>query len=260
MSASAHFSRAPQPQLGHGEDVPTALVTGAGIRLGRAIAEALAQAGYDLHLHANRSREAVDEVARACRALGRQATVHTADLSDPAARAAVAGEVSAGAPALDVLVHNAGLFEKLAFEDIGLEAYRRMQAVNVEAPFFLSQALLPNLRRASGSIVHLTDIGGERPIAGYAHYSLSKAALIMLTRALAAELAPTVRVNAVSPGTVIFPEDFDEDTRKAFLARIPLGREGQGEDVAKAVLFLVRDAPYVTGQVLSVDGGRSSVL
>jgi pteridine reductase len=240
--------------------VPTALVTGVGIRVGRAIAEALAQAGYDLLLHANRSREAVDEVAERCRSLGRQAEVYTADLSDPAARSAFAREASAAAPALDVLVHNAGLFEKLAFEDIGLDTYRRMQAVNVEAPFFLSQALLPNLRLASGSIVHLTDIGGERPIACYAHYSVSKAALIMLTRALAAELAPAVRVNAVSPGTVIFPEDFDEATRRAFLARIPLGREGQGDDVAKAVLFLVRDAPYITGQVLSVDGGRSSVL
>jgi pteridine reductase len=161
---------------------------------------------------------------------------------------------------LDVLVHNAGLFEKLAFEAIDADRYRRMQAVNVEAPFFLTQALLPALRAASGVVIHLTDIGGERPIPGYAHYSVSKAALIMLTRALAAELAPSVRVNAVSPGTVIFPEDFDEATRAAFLARIPLGREGDGADVAKAVLFLVRDAPYVTGQVLAVDGGRSSVL
>jgi pteridine reductase len=109
-------------------------------------------------------------------------------------------------------------------------------------------------------VVHVTDIAAERPLPAYAHYSVSKAGLLMLTRALAVELAPTVRVNAVAPGTVMFPEDFDEATRARFLARIPLAREGSAADVASAVAYLVCDAPFVTGQVIAVDGGRSVAL
>lgn len=241
--------------------MPTAFITGAGVRLGQATALALARAGYDLVLHANRSRVALDSVATEARALGRRVETVLADLSQPSAVDALARTVAASAPRLDVLVHNAGLFEAVPFERIDREQYRRMQAVNLEAPFFLTQALLPNLRAARpAAVVHVADIAGERPLPGYAHYSVSKSALLMLTRALAAELAPDVRVNAVSPGTVLFPEDFDAETRARFLARIPLGREGSAEDVARTILFLVRDAPYVTGQALAVDGGRSSVL
>jgi pteridine reductase len=241
--------------------MPLALVTGAGIRVGRAVALALAHAGHDLLLHANASRGPLEEVAREVRALGRTAHLYTADLSSPEAVDALGREVAAAHPALDVLVHNAGLFEKVPFGDIGREAYRRMQAVNLEAPFFLTQALLPLLRAAPAPhVVHVGDVAGERPIPGYAHYSVSKAGLLMLTRALAVELAPHVRVNAVSPGTVAFPPDFSEAARAGVLARIPLKREGSVEDIARAVVFLTRDAPYVTGHVLNVDGGRSSGL
>lgn len=239
----------------------TAFVTGAGIRLGKAIALRLAGAGYDLVLHANRNRAPADEVAAEVQALGRRATVLAADLTNETELDRLADEVLATAPTLDVVVHNAGAFERVDFADISRAAYRRMLAVNLDAPFFLTQRLLPALRAASAPcVVHVTDIAGERPIAHYAHYSVSKAGLVMLTRALAAELAPAIRVNAVSPGTVVFPEDFDEETRARFLSRIPLRREGSADDVAKAVLYLVRDAPYVTGQVIAVDGGRSTVL
>jgi pteridine reductase len=241
--------------------VPTTLITGAGVRLGRAIAQAFLDAGWDLALHVNRSREPADALAAEARAAGRTAQVFVADLSTEAGQQALARDVTAAFPVLDAVVHNAGLFEKTPFAAVDRAAWRRMQAVNLEAPFFVTQALLPALRAAPApAVVHLTDIAGERPIAGYSHYSASKAGLVMLTRALAAELAPHVRVNAVSPGTVVFPADFDEATRARFLARIPLHREGTAEDVARAVLFLVRDAPYVTGQVLAVDGGRSCVL
>jgi len=122
-------------------------------------------------------------------------------------------------------------------------------------------ALLPALRAAPQPlVVNLTDIGGERAESHYAHYSVSKAGLIMLTRALAVELAPRVRVNAISPGTVVFPEDFDEAAQKATLARIPLGRVGSAEDVARVVVFLAREAPYISGQVIAVDGARSAQL
>jgi pteridine reductase len=237
-----------------------ALVTGAGIRVGRAVAEALAVAGWDLVLHAHRSVEPVAEVAREARALGRRVEIVAADLSDPAAVDGLGRDLRARLPALDLLVHNAGLFERVEFADIGREQLRRMMAVNLEAPFFLTQALLPSLLAAPDPlVVHVTDIAGERPVPRYAHYTVSKAGLVALTRALAVELAPKVRVNAVSPGTVAFPEDFDEEARKRVLARVPLRREGNPADVAEAVLYLTR-ARYVTGQVLAVDGGRSAVL
>ncbi len=166
----------------------TAFITGAGIRIGSAVARALARAGYDLALHANRSLHSLDPLAAELRALGRRVTLHAADLSQPDAVDALGAQVRETWPALDVVVHNAGLYEHVAFEAITREQYRRMQAVNVEAPFFLTQALLPSLRAAERPlVVHLTDIGGERAVSHYAHYSVSKAGLIMLTRTLALE-------------------------------------------------------------------------
>ncbi len=238
-----------------------ALVTGAGIRLGRAIALALAQAGYDLILHANSSRDALEDVAKAIRGFGREAYLVTADLSDPEEVERLAVGVRSMHPVLDLLVHNAGIYERCAFEEMGREVYRRMQAINLEAPYFLTQGLLPPLREApSPSVIHITDIGGERPVPGYSHYSLSKAGLIMLTRSLAVELAPQIRVNAISPGPVAFPESYDEKARRRILDQVPMGREGSVDDIAKAAVFLARDAPYVTGHVLEVDGGRSVPL
>ncbi|WNG20673.1 SDR family oxidoreductase [Cystobacter fuscus] len=239
----------------------TAFVTGAGIRVGSAVARALGHAGYDLALHVNRSMKPAEALAEELRALGRRVTVYAADLSQPGAVDELGARVRAEHPALDVVVHNAGLYERVAFGSISREQYRTMLGVNLDAPFFLTQALLPSLRQGTQPlVVHITDIGGERAESGYAHYTVSKAALIMLTRALAVELAPHVRVNAVSPGTVAFPENFGPAEREATLARIPFGRVGSVEDVARTVLFLAREAPYVTGQVIAVDGGRSAQL
>jgi pteridine reductase len=238
----------------------TAFVTGAGIRVGRAIAISLARAGYDLALHAHSSVQALEELAAEARSLGCEVTLHTADLADADAVDRLADEVRAAHPVLDLLVHNAGIFERVPFEAINRTQYARMQAINLEAPFFLTQALLPCLRAAPApSVIHVTDIAAERPYSEYAHYSVSKAGLLMLTRALAVELGPHVRVNAVAPGTVAFPADYDQATRDAILARVPLGREGDVFDVARAVVFLVTQ-PYVTGQVINVDGGRSVML
>lgn len=239
----------------------TAFITGAGIRIGRAVARALGRAGYDVALHANRSVDALESLAEELRGLGREVTLYSADLTDGRAVDALGARVRAAHPALDVLVHNAGLFERVPFAEISREQYQRMLAVNLDAPFFLTQALLPSLRAgAHPLVVHVTDIGGERAVPEYAHYSVSKAGLIMLTRALAVELAPHVRVNGVSPGTVAFPEGFDAEAREAVLRRIPMGREGSVEDIARTVVFLAREAPYITGQVLGVDGGRSALL
>jgi pteridine reductase len=239
----------------------TAFITGAGIRIGSAVARGLGRAGYDLALHAHRSVKPLEVLAEELRGLGRKVSLYSADLSEPQAVDELGARVRADHPALDVLVHNAGMYERVAFESITREQYRKMLAVNVDTPFFLTQALLPSLRAAAQPlVVHITDIGGERAVSHYAHYSVSKAALLMLTRALAVELAPHVRVNAVSPGTVAFPESFDAAAREALLQRVPMGREGSVEDIARVVVFLAREAPYVTGQVLTVDGGMSAQL
>ncbi|HVG61712.1 MAG TPA: SDR family oxidoreductase [Hyalangium sp.] len=239
----------------------TAFITGAGIRIGSAVARALAQAGYDVALHANRSVKPLEALAVELRGLGRKVSLYTADLSNPRAVEELGARVHTDHPTLDLVVHNAGLYERVAFESITREQYRTMLAVNLDAPFFLTQALLPSLRAAAQPlVVHITDIGGERAESHFAHYAVSKAALIMLTRALAVELAPHVRVNAVSPGVAVFPESFDAAAREAALQHVPMGREGSVEDIARVVLFLAREAPYITGQVVTVDGGRSARL
>lgn len=239
----------------------TAFITGAGVRIGSAVARALARAGYDLALHANRSVKPLEALAEELQGLARKVSLYTADLSDPRGVEELGARVREDHPTLDVLVHNAGLYERVAFESITREQYRTMLAVNLDAPFFLTQALLPSLRAAAQPlVVHLTDVGGERAESHFAHYSVSKAALIMLTRALAVELAPHIRVNAVSPGVVAFPESFDAAAREAVLQRVPMGREGSVEDIGRVVVFLAREAPYITGQVVAVDGGRSARL
>ncbi|WP_224367785.1 SDR family oxidoreductase [Hyalangium versicolor] len=242
--------------------MPIALVTGAGVRVGRAIALALARAGFDLLLHVNSSVQPAEQVAEEIRGLGRSATVLRANLEDPLGVESLATAVGRATRVLDLLVHNAGLYEQIPFAEISRQAYQRMLAVNLDAPFFLTQALLPALEAAeSPLVVHITDVGAERPVVpGYVHYAVSKAGLLMLTRALALELAPRVRVNAVAPGAVAFPTDFDEERRQEELAHVPLGREGTVEDIARTVVFLATQAPYITGQAINVDGGRSSVL
>jgi len=238
--------------------VPRALVTGAGVRVGSAIARALVDDGFDLVLHAHSSLAGAEEIAQYARDHGRTAHVVRADLSTDDGVRALA--TAAASSTLDLVVHNAALFEKVPFASITRAQHARMMEVNASAPFFLTQALLPALASSkNASVVVVGDIAGARPMKGYAHYSVSKAAVLMLVRALAVELAPAVRVNAVSPGTVMFPEDFDDAARAAVLARVPMAREGTADDVARAVVFLARE-PYLTGVNLPVDGGRAVVF
>lgn len=240
--------------------MPYALVTGAGVRVGRAIAEHLAAAGYTLLLHANRSEQAARELQAEIEAKGGQASVHVADLGTSAGIDALAAAAAEQTGALDVLVNSAALFGKVPFREVSRADFARLHAVNTEAPFFLTQRLLPLLEAAAPSlVVNVGDILGQRSPPGYAHYAITKAALLHLTRALAVELAPKVRVNAVSPGTVAFPEDYDEELREKIRRRVPLGRVGEPDDIARAVIFLAQHAPFVSGQDLQVDGGRSAV-
>jgi pteridine reductase len=241
----------------HSLEGRVAVVTGAGVRVGRAIAEALAAQGADVVVHFAHSRQGAEEVAQAIRARGRRAALAQADLADPAQVARVFAEADA-LGGCDLLVNSAAIFERKGLEAIDDAAWRRMLDTNLSAPFFCCRAAAPSLRRKGGDIVNILDVGGAmRAWKGYAHYCSAKAGLAMLTRCLALELAPGVRVNGVAPGTVLFPESYDEGQRREILEKIPLGREGSPRDIAQAVLFLVAGGGYVTGQILAVDGGRS---
>ena len=233
-----------------------ALVTGGAIRLGAAISTALAEDGFEVLIHYGRSEQPARALAERLTDAGHRISLVQADLSTPTGCQAVID----AAGAVDVLVNNAGIYEAAPFGTIGLPQWERMQAINCRAPFLLAQGLLDGLRRSTlpggGLIINIADIGGTRPAPGFAHYSVSKAGLLMLTRALALELAPEVRVNAISPGTVLPPEEFSADTLNRILTTIPAGRLGSADDIARAALFLVR-SPYITGQDIAVDGGRA---
>ncbi|MBL8921709.1 MAG: SDR family oxidoreductase [Myxococcaceae bacterium] len=240
--------------------MPLAVVTGAGVRVGRAIALALAGGGYDLVLHANRSVEQADEVKALVARQGRQAFVERADLSDGDAVAALASRLRAQHPAIDLLVNSAAAYGHVAFADVTRAQLEEMWRVNVAAPFFLTQQLLPALRASPApAIVNITDMAVSHaytPTHFFSHYLASKAALEQLTRSLALELGPKVRVNAVAPGPVAMAGETTSAQRAEILSRVPLKREGSPDDVARAVLFLAQ-APYVTGQTVRVDGGLS---
>lgn len=234
-----------------------AVVTGAAVRVGRAIALELARSGFDLALH-YRNRPP-DDVIEECRAEGADVFAVRADLTDPAQVDALADAVAARWDTLDLLVNNASSFEPRAFDRITLAEWDQMLAVNLRAPFQLSQRLLPLLRAApDGALVaHLCDIGADDPVSGFTHYSVSKAGLVMLVKSMAVELAPAVRTVGISPGQVAWPPDYDETKRAALARRIPMKRVGTPEDVARLVRFLALEAPYVNGAVIPVDGGLS---
>lgn len=244
----------PEPLAGR-----RALVTGAGHRLGRAIALALAGAGADLVVHYRRSDEGARETADAARRLGRDAALRRADLARPEEIAELF-EGLAGEPAgLGVLVNSAASFESAPFEAIDAAAWDAVLGVNLRAPFLCIRHAAPLLRAGSGPgvVVNVADLSGLTPWRGFAHHSVSKAGLIHLTRAAAKELGPEIRVNAVVPGPILPPpgEDPDGDAWRSRGDRLPLRRTGDPADVGGAVVFLATN-PYVTGECITVDGGE----
>ena len=243
----------PTPLLGK-----TALVTGAGHRLGRVLALALAEAGADLLLHFHTSRAGAEETARGVEALDRRASVLQADLVEPAAVEALLAAAHSAAPRLDLLVNSAAAYERAPLAELTVERWDAMLDLNLRAPFLLSRGAAPWLRGDGGGvIINIVDLAGFMPWAHHLHYAVSKAGLIAMTRCLALELAPDIRVNAVAPGTVIPAPGQSADDLAAIRARTPLGRLASPEDVAQSVLFLAAGPASVTGQVLTVDGGRS---
>ncbi|MBT3220000.1 MAG: SDR family oxidoreductase [Proteobacteria bacterium] len=245
-----------------------AVVTGGGRRVGRAIALELARHNFDLVIHCHQSTTEAAKVAESCRQLGVQAHVESADLETIAGNNSLATAIANRWSSLHLLVNNASLFEAAPFESLDAAKWQRMLDVNLRSPFLLSHALLPLFRRANGAalgapdgqrgvVVHLCDIGAQRPLRGYTHYSVSKAGLAMLVKSMAVELAPEIRTVGVSPGQVMWPEHYDGQRRKRLVQRIPLSRVGTAEDVASLVRFLALEAHYVNGEIISVDGGLS---
>ena len=240
----------------------TALVTGAARRVGAAIAPRLHAAGANVVVH---YRGAEADAKRLEAELNRlrpeSAFLSKADLLAPVAPKALIGAAIEKFGRLDVLVNNASTFYPTAVGEIESGHWEELIGSNLRAPLFLAQAAAPHLAKASGCIVNIADIHAERPLKGYVVYSVAKSGIAALTRSLALELAPAVRVNAVAPGAIAWPEDgqFDPAERGRIVATTPLARTGTPEEIAQAVHFLCT-APFVTGQVLAVDGGRSIFL
>lgn len=245
------------PLVSHPPPLKAALVTGAGARVGRAIALELAKAGAYVWVHYHHSEVGALETLALIEAEGGHGRVIQADLSSRAEVDALAQHVLSASERLDVLVHNASRFEPVPFEALNDEAWDEMLEVNLTTPARLTRALLPALRAASGVVINLCDIGAERPLSGYAHYSVSKAGLVMLTRALAVELAPEVRCVGLSPGQVAWPPNMPQLEREALTKRIPMKACGRPEDVARLARFVWREGQYLNGAVIPVDGGLS---
>ena len=237
---------------------PVALVTGSARRIGAAIARALHAAGYDLALHCRHSRGELDALAAELEAARPGSTfVQQADLADFDRLPELIAHTIGRYGRLDALVNNASSFQSTPIGTATPAQWDALFASNARAPFFLAQAAAPHLAATRGAIVNLTDIYGERPLRDHTLYCMAKAALIMLTKSLALELGPEVRVNAVSPGAILWPEEGGTTAaQQAMLGRTPLARTGTPEEVAEAVRWLLQDAHYSTGQVLHLDGGR----
>jgi pteridine reductase len=233
-----------------------ALVTGAGRRLGQAIAVGLAHAGCDVAVHYHGSADGAAATAREIGAQRRRAELLRADLSDAAAARGLADRVARALGRLDVVVNSAALMVRQPVETVTPESWDATLDLNLRAAFFVAQGAIPHLRRAKGKIVNLADVAAFEPWPAYVPHCVSKAGVVMLTQALARALAPDVAVNAVAPGPVLLPEAWDEETRDHFRDTTPLRRLGEPADIVAAVRFLLEGSDFVTGTVLVVDGGR----
>ena len=242
----------------------TALITGGAKRVGAAIGRLLHASGANLMIH---YRSSVDEARALQNELNAQrpdsVALIQADLLDVNGLPALVSQTVSTFGSLDVLVNNASSFYPTPVGTITMKDWDNLMGSNLIAPLFLSQAAAPELRKNRGCIVNIADIHAERPMKSYVVYSVAKAGVVGLTKSLARELGPQVRVNAVAPGPIMWPEDdpnFDEVSRQRIVSHTILKTAGGPDDIARAVRFFAIDAPYVTGQVLAVDGGRNAKL
>jgi pteridine reductase len=242
-----------------------ALITGAARRIGAEIARAMHADGFNIVVHYQQSKQAAEQLAAKLNRIrpGSAVTV-AANLTRTAGLKKLIAQAVKPWGQLDVLVNNAACFQSMKMTAVNEAVWDDLMTVNLKAPFFLAAAASPFLAKRRGCIINIADIHGERPMQDYSAYCISKAGLIMLTRALAKEWGPNIRVNAVSPGGgVALPEGgnvMSAGTRKKILARTPLARFGAAAEIASAVLFLARQGDFITGQVLAVDGGRTLML
>lgn len=229
------------------------LVTGAAKRIGRALALALAEAGADVAITYRDSEAAARETVAALEERGVQAGAFRADIRDPAQVRAAVEAAAARFSRLDLLVNNAGRYETAVLQDITVEQWDAMFETNTRGPFLAAQAAYPYLKAARGRIINIGSLGGIHPWPTHAHYCTSKAALHMLTRTMSKAFAPEISVNCVAPGMIVNGEVAEEF--EPFARRTPMQRNGTAADVAAAVLFFATGPHFITGQILSVDGG-----
>ena len=237
-----------------------ALITGAAHRIGAQTARTLHAQGANLVLHYHSSRDAAQRLQKELNATRDNSVVLVqANLLEIDKLKAIVKDALAGWGRLDALINNASSFYPTPIGKATEQDWDDLMGSNLKAPFFLSQAAAPALKQQHGAIVNIVDIHADRPLKRYPLYSMAKAGLVMMTKSLACELGPEVRVNAVAPGAILWPEEHDMDdvTKQRILSRTFLKRQGSAEDIADAVLFLIRDARYTSGHVLTVDGGRS---
>lgn len=236
-----------------------ALVTGAGVRLGRAIALERAAAGCDVAVHYRGSRDEAERTAGEIRQLGRRAAAIRAELGRPAECERLVARVVEAFGRLDVLVGSAANFLHRPFAATDASTWDEAMNVNARANFLLARAAADELRRRRGRVVLLSDLAARQTWKGYAAHSISKASLEAVIRVLARQLAPEVAVNGVAPGTILAPASMPKATFRQIVAEIPMGRPGTPEEVAAAVAFFCDGPAFVTGQILAIDGGRSLV-
>ncbi|MEE9332194.1 MAG: pteridine reductase [Methylophilaceae bacterium] len=240
------------------------LITGGAKRVGAAICRELHAHGANLMIHYNTSKQEAKSLQAELNLQRPDSTaIIQGDLLNTAVISSLVNEVKNHFGKLDILINNASIYKPTEIGNINEENWHDLMGSNLKAPMFLAQAAAPELKKNNGCIINITDMHIERPKQGYIIYSIAKAGLVTLTKSLALELSPEVRVNAVAPGSVLWPESnpqFDELYRQRVISQTLLKRVGDPTDVAKAVKFLAADAPFITGHILAVDGGRSLSL
>jgi pteridine reductase len=232
-----------------------ALVTGAGRRVGQAIAIALGAKGMRVAVHYNGSAKGADETVAAIAGKGGVAGAFQCDLSRPTGHESLVTDVAKRFGGFDVLVNSAAIMERTPFGEVTAEQWERIMAINIRAPFFLSQAAAPRLRQAKGAIVNIADLAAFETWPAYVPHGVSKSGVVYLTRSLARVFAPDVRVNGIAPGTVLLPDDWSTQADERLRQTTPLGRTGSPADVSATVIFLL-ESDYMTGETILVDGGR----
>ena len=237
-----------------------ALITGGARRIGAVIASTMHEAGYGVILHYRQSEQEAKNLADLLNASRiNSAWIVKADLQSVLQIEQMMVEIITKVGRLDVLINNASSFFETPIGDVQEKHWDDLMGSNLKAPFFVSQTAFPSLKKYQGCIVNIVDIYAQRALSNYPVYSSAKAGLYALTQSLARELAPNVRVNGVSPGVILWPENLQAESQRQIIENIPLQRKGSPEDVAETVLFLSDKGRYITGQVIAVDGGKGLV-